>query len=490
MMAASTPQASTATPSAPRPSWHGAQVLTSRAAQVLACFWVLLGLLYFSPGPLGEILRREVDPTLAPKSAVPTVSAPAPKPTPLGAGAASGSADSTSAGTKARHGAKGAGFSGQAIEDPRALASFGEALAALQRKARARVRVLHYGDSQIDLDHITFELRRRFQRRHGNGGQGFVPIAKPWRWYYLGGTHFRRSDGWRLHRLAGGAVPDRRLGVGLLAAEHKSGGWTQVVRKAPATRVELSYLRRPGGGGLALYVKGKAPQRRVTAAKDFALGILAVEGLRGKQQIVRVSTRGRVRLLGLRFERDRGLTWEGLPMISARFHQLAQVDGPLWRAQLKHLAPALVVYQFGANDALSYGGNLKRYQDRVTKVLRWRRAALPRGSCLIVGPLDQLRRRGGKLAPLPSVTHVIGAQRRAARAGGCAFWDARQAMGGPGSLRQWIARGMLRRDRVHLNKRGARELARLLDAALRHALTRARSPKGAKSAQPGRPASR
>ncbi len=479
-MAASTSKAPR-TPTLDTQPLQGPKVLWSRSAQVLLCFWALLGAVWLSPGPLGELLRREVDPSLTPTSAVPTVSTPAPTtPTAAPADVASGGGASSGGALSADATSKGEAFVGQAIEDPaRSLAHFGAALVALRAGKRARVRVLHYGDSQLDLDHISGELRKRYQARYGDGGQGFVPVARPWRWYYLPSTFFRISDGWRLHRLAGGAIPDRRLGLGLLAADHKTGGWTQVVRKTSATRVELSYLRQPGGGSLSFAVKGKAPLQRVSASKRFALGTLAIEGLKGNQQIVRVSTRGRVRLFGLRFERDRGLTWEGLPMISARFFQLARIDSALWRAQLKQVGPALVVFQFGANDALSYGGSLERYQARVIQVLRWRASALPRSSCLIVGPLDQLRRRRGKLAPLPSVSHVIGAQRKAARAGACAFWDARQAMGGPGALKRWIARRLLRRDLVHLNKRGSRELARLLDAALRHAVAKAIRPQGA-----------
>ena len=177
-------------------------------------------------------------------------------------------------------------------------------------------------------------------------------------------------------------------------------------------------------------------------------------------------------------------------MISARFHRRVRVNAALWKAELRHVAPSLVVYQFGANDALSYGGDIKAYEVKVARVLRWRAEALPQASCLVVGPLDQLRRVRGRLTPRPSVSKVIAAQRAAARGQGCAFWDARQAMGGPGSLKGWMRRGFFRRDLVHLSRKGAQEFVRLFDIALQRVLKQSVSPTPpAPPASPASPAS-
>ncbi len=450
-------------------------MLWSRPAHFVAAFWFSLGVLYVVPGPAHDLLRSETGPMLAPRSAVPAVADPV---TPRS------SPNLTSPKTPLP-GSGGAAAIGVAvpsdvtpIEDVgHSLASWARDLRALKAGRRQHVRVLHYGDSQLDIDHITASLRALYQRRYGDGGLGFVPAAKPWRWFYQPGVVHRSSAGWRVHRLAGGTLPDGRLGLGLSATERSVGaGWVRVVYRTPASRVELTYLRQPAGGSVTLLIAGKPPRRVSTASPRFALGSLAIEGLGENKQVVQVSTRGRVRLLGLRFERLRGVTWEGLPMISARFHRLVHVNAALWKAELRHVAPSLVVYQFGANDALSYGGNIKVYELKVARVLRWRAEALPQASCLVIGPLDQLRRVKGRLTPRSSVSKVIAAQRAAARRQGCAFWDARQAMGGPGSLKGWMSRGFLRHDLVHLSRKGAREFVRLFDIALQGVLKQPASP--------------
>lgn len=444
------------------------RALTSRAGRIFVAAWTLGLALYLLPSPLADLLRRQE--LVARQPALPTINAPVPVTVPEPAPKTLGAGPTVSP-QSARAG-------GQPIEDPSgSMAHFARALRAAKGSAGTRVRVLHYGDSQIDLDYISGQLRKRMQQRYGDGGFGTTPALKLWRWFYQPTLSHSASPGWTLYRIAGAPRPDGYLGLGLAAAALKANkGWIRVASAARSTHIELSYLAQPGGGTLLLWVKGHPTQRVRTASKTFHVGYLELRVPAGKQ-VVQVSARGRVRLLDLVFERERGLTWENLPMLSARFHRLTTMSSKLWKAQLAHRAPALVVFQYGANDALGYGGSLDSYEKRVTKVLRWRREALPKSSCLVIGPLDQVVRKNGKLVPRKTVGGIIKAQRRAATAQGCAFWDARQAMGGKGSLPSWIKAGRMRHDFVHLNPKGAAELSRLLYAALEQAIGRASTKK-------------
>jgi hypothetical protein len=53
---------------------------------------------------------------------------------------------------------------------------------------------------------------------------------------------------------------------------------------------------------------------------------------------------------------------------------------------------------------------------------------------------------------------VIEIQRQVARENGCAFWDWRAAMGGPGSVRQWVQAGLGQGDYTHLTGAGYRTI--------------------------------
>ena len=57
---------------------------------------------------------------------------------------------------------------------------------------------------------------------------------------------------------------------------------------------------------------------------------------------------------------------------------------------------------------------------------------------------------------------IVTAQREAALAAGCAFWDMRERMGGTGSMQQWVYAGLAQYDHVHFSGQGYRMLGAAL----------------------------
>ncbi len=435
--------------------------LLSKPAQALLWFWVLLGALLLIPSPLrSRLLARpasedaaEAAAAAASPGAVPGVPA---RPVRL-----------------AQRGGVPAVPSGvEPLQDPHgSMAAFYRALAATAaRRPGALTRVLHYGDSLIDQDLITGSLREALQRRYGDGGHGFVLGGKAWDWYSQAGVALGEEGGgaWDHFRLVGGKVRDGRLGLGCAAMESRSRAWAtvQLTGNHRAERLEVHYLKLPGGGELDVLVDGRSLARLPTAAPAPASGLERFE-LSASPQRIRLVASGRVRLFGLVLERrGPGVTWENLPLLSARMHQLASIEPTHWREQLVARRPDLVVLQFGANDSISFGGDLEAYGRKVSVVLRRLRDALPQASCLIVGPLDRLVRDAQGLHSPAIVRRVSDKQRALAHGAGCAFWDGQKAMGGAGAMTRWLQDGLAVRDMVHLNARGSQVLAAALLRAL------------------------
>lgn len=434
-------------------------MLRSRAAWTLLCFWALLALVLLIPSPLRDRMLSAGDqvaarPATPGAPSLPGLPAPVPSETPAGEPKRPVAAES----------------SVEPIQDPKgAMIHFHRALARTAAKQPGAItRVLHYGDSLIDLDYITGPLRRSLQRRFGDAGHGFVLAAKPWRWYNHLGIGLAAGEGWKHHRLVG-RVRDRHLGLGGAAIESEGRAWVRITstEATRASRVEVHYLRMPGGGELDLSVDGKPAATVKTDAPQRRSGI-HVLALPDTPHVVRLRARGKVRLFGLVLERKGpGVTWENLTMVSVRLNQLATLDHQHWSEQLKQRRPDLVVFQFGANDTIYFGGDLDAYRREVVVVLGRVRRALPEASCLIVGPLDRLQRDSkGRLRSPSVVRRVSDEQKRAAFEAGCAFWDGQRAMGGPGSMRSFADRGLALKDLVHLNVKGSVALADLFEKAL------------------------
>lgn len=447
---------------------RGPAVLRCRSARALYGCWALLALVATLPTPLRPLLRQSEDPASAAGPAPLTAPAGRAPSLPFG-GPPSGPAESALAAAPTP-----APERVQPIEDPQgALAPYFAALTALQRTRRGLVRVLHFGDSQIDLDHLTGPLRAIARQRHGDGGLGYVPAARPWPWFYLNGLVLDEQGSWERLRLVGGRRPDGRLGLGGLAVETVAAGASLQLALAATERastITLAYLAQPGGGTIEPRVDGR-PMARLSSAAAPARAAWHTLSVDDARHSVTLRASGRVRLYGLVFERPGpGITWENLPLVGTRFHQLSGIAAEHWIAQLQQRRPDLVLFQFGANDTISWGGSLAQYAARVGEVLERLHRGAPQAGCLVVGPLDRVVRDGsGRLVAPPTVARIVTTQRAVALSHRCAFWDTREAMGGPGSLVRWIARGMVRKDLLHLNELGSRALAQQLDRALQQA---------------------
>src|ERR1019366_5722406 len=97
---------------------------------------------------------------------------------------------------------------------------------------------------------------------------------------------------------------------------------------------------------------------------------------------------------------------------------------------------------------------LQSYRDMFTKLISRFRAAAPAATIFVIGPPDRDQKTKNVWQPMDQIGVIAEAQREAAIASGCPFWDQRAKMGGKGSMLQWVAAGMALSDHVHFNGPG------------------------------------
>ena len=139
----------------------------------------------------------------------------------------------------------------------------------------------------------------------------------------------------------------------------------------------------------------------------------------------------------------------------------------IFNGEMADRDPALIVVAYGTNEALSKSWTADGYRTALGEVIHRLREAAPAASILLVGPPDcQYRLRNGKRLPFPHLAEVIEIQRQVARETGCAFWDWRARMGGPGSVREWVEAGLGQGDYTHLTGPGYRMVGDMLFAEI------------------------
>ncbi|MCA9663325.1 MAG: hypothetical protein KC486_33655, partial [Myxococcales bacterium] len=177
---------------------------------------------------------------------------------------------------------------------------------------------------------------------------------------------------------------------------------------------------------------------------------------------------GEVRLYGVTMERELpGVVWDGMAQIGAFTNRMLEFDAAHLKAQLDHREADLAVFMFGGNDMIRKI-KMSTYEGEYREVIKHVKGARPEMDCLVMAPLDHGVRDGARIMSKPVVERMVKAQRAAAEAEGCAFFDTWTAMGGDGSAGRWFKRKprLMGGDLGHATGKGHQVIGELFYRAL------------------------
>lgn len=411
------------------------------------------------------------------------------------------------------------------LDDPsqKALEHFYGALKRVER-GEGKARVVVYGASHMACDSFTQHLRRRLQKRFGDGGPGFVVGAKPWRNYNHRDVTISYEGRWRssfvsrtrshpdgLYGLAGVSwASDRRYDVSRFATRSKGATGRRV------SEVEVYYWKQPKGGDFYVTLDGKRKRVR-TRSRKAKPGYARFTLPDGPHSVeLRPRGNGEVRFFGVSMERSQpGVVVDTLGINGARAQSHLEWRSDVYEAHLARRKPDLLIMAYGTNATGDKDDPIDAYEARLDRVLLKARAAAGDASCVYVGPSDRplkvgpmdvvpelakklldhqgrtlerkrlfpakrkgrtrraAKSKGPRSAPLfflprPRQAQVIAAQKRVALKHGCAYWDWNAMMGGDLSMIRWVHAKprMAAKDYVHHNRGGYKRAADLFWDAL------------------------
>ncbi|MDP8982303.1 MAG: SGNH/GDSL hydrolase family protein [Acidobacteriota bacterium] len=338
-----------------------------------------------------------------------------------------------------------------AFENPAGLVTFFEQLYRMTPD-KDGIHVLHYGDSHTASDDWADALRKSFQGKFGSGGPGFSFAGHPYRGYRRFDVTSANSPSWETAGTVG-HLDDGRLGLGGVSMTTNRAGQT-VLMSAAGEELELFYLQQPGGGAMELTVDDRAAGAIPTNG-ELGPGYYKFTASSGPHIcVLKTLDAAPVRLFGWVAQNRGGVTWETLGINGAQATHLLDWNESILAGNLTERNPALLVLAYGTNEALKRDWNAEVYRDGFRRLIQRFRNAAPAASILVVGPPDfRFGARGSG-----HLDEVVEIQRAVAAENGCAFWNWRAVMGGPGSVNRWVQAGLSQNDHVHLTPSGYRLL--------------------------------
>ncbi len=347
----------------------------------------------------------------------------------------------------------------------RPLDHFFESL--LKTPGNLKIRIAHYGDSQIEGDRVTKVIRGVFQKKFGGSGIGFVPFTSQ-----SGNKNYIRygSRNWARYTVFHNRYNNRYYGPGGTVFKY-----LQVVVDSLKndTTIQLS----PENIDSVRYTYFNNASLRLRFKKDVTADYKNIFLMYGQLNTIcpiKITDRStqellffdtlhpekdrRFNVLPLNIAKKRDLQFEFLSRVSPEFYGMlldgdngVQVDNFAIRGhsgdglllikdefikeQFAKLNIKLIIFQYGMNTVPYYqsASKCEKLEAWYYDVFSKYRKLLPEVSILVVGPGD-MARGGYSYRYLPNINQAI---KNAAVKSGCAYWDVFEMMGGSNSIFEW-----------------------------------------------------
>ena len=328
------------------------------------------------------------------------------------------------------------------------------------RRAKSPVRVLHYGDSQIEGDRMTGKIRDEMQRKWGGTGPGLVPvvpvvssISVTWsqadnmqRYTYFGArskeVNHNRYGPLALFARYAPVVQDSFANDSIFYES-----WIRVNRSGNAystsknyTRVRLFYGYNQSEVVLKFLADGNFISMNPLPPNE-KMDVLTWDFDKTPQELTMVfEGYDSPDLYAVSLEGKSGIVVDNLAMRGSSGTLFTRMDQNLLNQAYDSLNVSLVLLQFGGN-TIPYMESEKEaadYGSGIARQIRHFKSWIP-GACVIVmGPADMSIKEKDEFVTHPMVPVVRDALKKAAFDAGAGYFDIYEVMGGENSMPLWV----------------------------------------------------
>lgn len=345
--------------------------------------------------------------------------------------------------------------------------------AALDSAESKELRIVHYGDSQIEEDRISSTLRTELQSEFGGQGVGLVPAIQTiptvsigqscdkelTRYLVYGNSEMRAEND--LYGIMGQkAMLDttihlRFYPLARVNEETPSRYFTEV--RVLAGEIEDTLKIRCNGTTLW----ADSTQKGIVELSFH----LPDSSVRAQLEIS-----GKAALYGIMLDGKNGVSVDNIPMRGCSGTIFTQMNGEQLASYFRNENVRLIIMQFGGNSVpyLKKPQSISNYGKQMARQIKYMKRLAPKASILFIGPSDMATKVKANMETYPHLPMVIDSLRHAVLNAGAAYWDLYSVMGGHNSMVQWVNAQppLAASDYVHFSRGGAERIGDMLCKSL------------------------
>ncbi len=342
---------------------------------------------------------------------------------------------------------------------------------ALEGAKNRKVRIIHYGDSQIEEDRMSNYLRMAFQDTFGGYGVGLVPAIQT-----IPTSSFGQNCSKMLKRYLVYGTQDMRIEgqnygpLGQTALLMDSATFTFYKLNYNKTRNNTKFFNRitilldeiEGDVSATISTKGKKETKSI-GAKNGCI----VFNLPDSSSRATLSMKGRGLIHGFMIDgSDGGVQFDNAAMRGCSGTIFTSISRESLLDYYNQNSIPLIIMQFGGN-RVPYTKSDKAiasYCEQLTRQIGYLRKISPKSIILFIGPSDMSTNVNGKMETYPHLQKLIDSLRSMCLRNNVAYWDLYKAMGGRNSMVKWVNSNpqLAGSDHIHFTYAGSNRASEML----------------------------
>lgn len=330
-------------------------------------------------------------------------------------------------------------------------------------------RVMHYGDSQIEMDRISSVLRQKLQELFGGSGPNMIPAIQTvptisvkqrstdlQRYTLYGDSSTRRAKHNRYGVMSQFCQVAGEGTISFMQTSH-----SQAFDNAKEISTVSVLLGHNSKGFKATLNCDKMKLQPKVLAANNGVQLITWDLPHNVRQGT-ITFKGNAEIYAVLLDGEPGVAIDNVALRGCTGTIFSRIDEKVMSQSFELLDTRLIVLQFGGNrmPSITSPKSISTYLVALEKQIDYMKRVAPKATLLFIGPADMSKRYNGKLGTWKGLPELNDSLRSMALRNNVAYWDMFNVMGGEGSMVQWVKHNpaLAGPDYIHFTFTGAQAI--------------------------------
>jgi hypothetical protein len=336
---------------------------------------------------------------------------------------------------------------------------------------KQKVRIGFFGDSFIEGDMLTSDIRDSLQYKYGGSGVGFVPITSTVAGFR--GTVLHEFKNFETYSIVGKRSINVNLGISGtcdIPLANNSLNYTMPFRNKSYDHFSQANLFYSNKSDDSLKFNYSLNDSFINCIlpPSKSINSFSITAKYARTLKLSFDANNKLQLYGVSFENKEGIYLDNFGMRGNSGIGLGYVNNNVYSDFNQKQDYKLIVLQYGLNALSETDTNTSWYMRSMNITIKNLKKAFPNATILLVSVSDRSTKINGNFVTIPNLPNFVNMQRNLAIHNQIMFWNMYEAMGGEGTIVEWVKakKPLANKDYTHLTFRGGKQLATLFCKAL------------------------